>query len=209
MKTLFWGIAILLNAATLTAQHPLQKVLKTYFRSHPFDRTFSSFIISLQQDPLFTIDTYERRTDSGFFYLAGHYTSFNPFRYNAKEVKLIIAEGAFVHADSLHTLDTLIHIQLMGITDTGLVHQPKVIKEFNRFHSAFAAQFWKNSFQTIQPNGNQVAGISSYFIFPFSISPLTIAWGPLPETNQFTFTITIRCKVKQNVADLVLSPDGL
>src|SRR5262245_19861824 len=100
---------LILNACTTYYQdsdNPVYKVAKKYFRSHPFDMKFSSFILSLQKDPWFTTDQSFRRTDSGFFFLSGTYRNFNPFQFVPKEIKLRIAEQEIVHTDSLKTLDT-------------------------------------------------------------------------------------------------------
>jgi hypothetical protein len=209
MKRLFLLSLSFACISFIQAQNPLLHVLKSYFRSHPFDNRFSSFIISLQNDTWFTIEVYNRRTDTSFFYLTGTYKNFNPFRYETKEVRLIIAEEPFTHADSLKTLDTIINIQLMGITDTGIAKRQAVSKEFSRFHKNQSAGFWKNTYNSFQSKGEVTAELYNYFIYPFSISPVTIAWGEIPGTGQFIFTITIRCKVKQNIADLILLPGRL
>jgi len=192
----------------INAQSPLEPVLKSYFRTHPFDTRFSSFIISLQQDPWFTIKDYNRRTDSTFFFLSGTYKNFNPFHFQPKEVKLIVAEQEFVHSDSLQTLDTIINIQLLGIADTNILSQPLIAKEYSRFFRKYSPGFWKSTYEKGE-QGNKIASeVSNLFVFPFLISPITVAWGHMPVTKEYVFTITLRCKVKQNIADLILTPDG-
>ena len=182
----------------------LIKITKNYFRSHPLNQRFSSFIISLQKDPLFTIETYERRTDSSFFYFSGTYKNFNPFSYPAKEARLIIAEEQFTYGDSLKTTDTIINLQLMGITDTGEKNQEEVQKEFRRFHRNHNADFWNFTNNSSSKKGVITAEVHNYFIYLLSVSPVTVAWGFLPETGQYTFTITIRLKIKENEAGLVM-----
>lgn len=193
----------------IQAQSPLQKVLKSYFRTHPFDTYFSSFINSLQRDPWFAIEEYNRRTDTSFFYLTGTYKNFNPFRYQAKEVRLIIAESQFLHTDSLKTLDTIINIQLLGIAGPGLSDRAVVIKEFDRFQNKYAKDFSSYTYKKNESANVKTAELYNFYIFPYSISPITSAWGQLPDTDNYTFTITIRCKVKQNIADLIPPPVGL
>jgi hypothetical protein len=39
-----------------------------------------------------------------------------------------------------------------------------------------------------------------------SIAPVTVAWGLLPETNQCIFTITVRFKLKENLANYIAAP---
>jgi len=183
------------------SQGPLQSILKTYFRAHPFDIRFSSFVTSLQQDPWFTVETYDRRTDSTFFFLTGTYKNFNPFRYLPKEIKLVVAEEQIIYADSSKTHDTIINLQIMGLTDTGIVNRKAVEKEFKRFHYNQADRFSNSVHHTFEDIGE----IYYYFISPLSIPPVSIAWGRV-ETNQYTFTITIRFKIIENMANYIVAP---
>jgi hypothetical protein len=188
------------------AQNPMQAILKDYFRTNPFETRFSTYLTSLQKDPWLSIEEFSRRTDSSFFFLTGVYKNVNPFHYPIKEVRLIIAEGEFIHNDSLKTLDTIITIQLLGITDTASANKANVAKEFKRFNNKYSDAFWKNSYDKIErPNGVS-AEVYNYFIYPYAISPISCAWGHIPETGEYTFTITIRCKVKENIADVILTP---
>ena len=182
----------------------LTKITKKYFRSHPLNQRFSSFIISLQKDPLFTVETYERRTDSTFFYLSGIYKNFNPFSYPVKEARLIIAEGQFAYGDSLQRTDTIINLQLMGITDSGGKNQEEVQKEFRRFHRNHHTDFWNFTNNNFSKKGVTTAEVHNYFIYLLSVAPVTVAWGFLPETGQYTFTITLRLKIIENEAGLVI-----
>src|SRR4030095_14127691 len=95
MKKILFPFFILI-VSTSYSQHPLQSILKTYFRTHPFDMRFSNFIASLQQDPWFTIESYSRRTDTSFFFITGTYKNFNPFHYPPKELRLIFVEESIV-----------------------------------------------------------------------------------------------------------------
>jgi hypothetical protein len=189
------------------AQNPMQAILKDYFRTNPFETRFSTYLTSLQKDPWLSIEEFSRRTDSSFFYLTGTYKNYNPFHYPVKEVRLIVAEGQFIHTDSLKTLDTIITIQLLGITDTTSSNKANVTKEFKRFYNKYASAFWNYSYDKVEKANQLTAEVYNYFIYPYSISPISDAWGRIPGTNQFTFTITIRCKVKENIADVILSPN--
>jgi hypothetical protein len=206
MKKILLLIFILIGFAG-HSQNPLQSVLKTYFRTQPFDMKFSSFVTSLQKDPWFTLEEYSRRTDSNFFFLSGTYKNFNPFRFTPKELRLVVAEEEIIHRDSLHTRDTIINLQLMAITDTGLVNSKTVEKEFHRFNNNQAERFSSKTYDTYDEQGKMTAEIFNYFIFPFSIAPLTIAWGPFSESRNYTFTITIRFKLKENITNFILAPN--
>ena len=209
MKKFLFPLFILI-VSTGYSQYPAESLIKTYFRAHPFDMKFSSFIASLQQDPWFTIETYSRRTDTTFFYLTGTYKNFNPFRYPPQELRLVLAEEEIIHTDSLKTHDTIMNLQLLGIADSGVVNSKLVEKEFTRFHKNQAGRFSSNTSNSYkEKDGSLTVKIYNYFVFPFSIAPVTVAWGILPDTNQYAFTITIRFKVKENVATYIVSPEEL
>ena len=209
MKRILFPLFILIFG-TGYSQNPIQSTLKNYFRSHPFDIKFSSFITSLQQDPWFTIETYGRRTDTSFFFITGTYKNFNPFRFVPKELRLIVAEEEIVHTDSLKTLDTIMNLQLLAISDSGEVNSKIVEKEFKRFHNNQENRFsssTSNSYK--EKDGSLTTRSYNYFVSPFSIAPVTIAWGILPESKQNALIITIRFKVKENSAMYVVSPGEL
>ena len=206
MKTIFVPFLILISGFCYS-QNPLLSVLKTYFRSHPFDSKFSSFITSLQKDPWFTTEEYHRRTDSSFFFLSGAYKNFNPFRFSPREVRLVIAEEEIIHDDSLHTYDTIINLQLMGILDSALVNSKIVEKEFSRFNSNQGNRFSSKTYDHYELKGTIVRETYNYFVFPFLIAPVSIVWGRIPQSLNYTFTIIIRFKVKENKATYIVSPN--
>ena len=209
MKRILFPLFILIFG-TGYSQNPIQSTLKNYFRSHPFDIKFSSFITSLQQDPWFTIETYGRRTDTSFFFITGTYKNFNPFRFVPKELRLIVAEEEIVHTDSLKTLDTIMNLQLLAISDSGEINSKLVEKEFKRFHNNQADRFSSNTSNSYkEKDGSLTVKVYNYFVSPFSIAPVTIAWGILPESKQNALIITIRFKVKENSAIYIISPGEL
>ena len=188
------------------SQSPLQSLLKNYFRSHPFDMKFSSFILSLQNDPWFKIEEYKRRDDTAFFFLNGIYKNWSPFRFTPREIRLIIAEDEIIHQDSLQTHDTIINLQLMGILDSAAVNSKVVEKEFRRFNNTQDKNFYNSTYDKYERQGAIIAESYNYFVYPLSIAPVTIAWGRMPTTLDYTFTIIIRFKVKGNIADFIIAP---
>ena len=207
MKKIAAHIALVLCMVTASGQNPLEQVLKTYFRTHPFEMKFSSFITSLQKDPWFAMETFDRRTDSTFFFLSGAYKNYNPFHFTPKELRLIVAEEEIIHRDSLQTHDTIMNLQLMGITDSGFVNSKIVEKEFNRFNKNQSGRFSTKTYESYDDKGKMITEVYNYFMFPFSIAPVTIAWSLLPASNKYTFIITIRFKMRQNAADLIVAPN--
>lgn len=205
MKRMIFPLLLLITGISYS-QNPLQPMLKAYFRIHPFDMKFSTFILNLQKDPWFTIDEYSRRTDSTFFFLSGTYKNFNPFRYDPEQIKLMVVEQELIHTDSLHTHDTIVNIQLMAYTDTSSVNKNAAAKEFKHFHNTQTKNFYSTTYKNFDRNGATYMEMENYFVYPFSIPPVTVAWGPLIETHQNVFTITIRFKVNENLANYIAAP---
>jgi hypothetical protein len=199
----FLFIAIALNTQ---AQDQILSISKTYFRTHPFDSKFSTFILNLQRDPWFIIEEYNRRTDSAFFFLKGSYANFNPFRFKPTRLTLILAEEEIAYTDSLHTRDTIMNLQLIGMINSNMAINKSIEKEFKRFHQSYAGRFDDFTLRTLKSAEKVTGEIYNYFISPFSISPVTIAWGILPDLNQYSFTIIIRFKVAQNMAAYISHP---
>jgi len=188
------------------SQDAIQIISKNYFRAHPFNSKFSTFILNLQRDPWFSVKEFGRRTDSTFFYLAGEYKNFNPFRFTPTELKLIVAEEEITYSDSLQTHDTIMNLQLIGIIDTNTTSSKLVEREFKRFHQAQSKRFDDFIHKTLGRAQAITGEVNYYFISPFSISPVIVTWGLMPETKEYTFAIRVRFKVTQNQAVYITQP---
>ena len=208
MRKTFTFFFIVIAFSTYS-QDAVQAISKNYFRAHPFDSKFSTFILNLQRDPWFSMKEFNRRTDSTFFYLTGDYKNFNPFRCTPTELKLIVAEEELAYSDSLKTLDTIVNLQLIGIIDTNTASSKLVEKEFKRFHQSQSKRFDDFTHKTLGGPQTVNGEISDYFIYPLSIAPVTVAWGLMPETKQYSFAITVRFKVTQNQAVYITQPGEL
>ena len=205
MKKIFISLLIVISFRCY-CQDAIQAISKNYFRAHPFDSKFSTFILNLQRDPWLTINEFYRRTDSTFFYLSGTYKNFNPFRFTPTELKFIVAEEEIIYSDSLQTHDTIMNIQLIGVIDTLTANGKLVEKEFKRFHQSQAKRFDDFTHKTLGGANTVTGEINNYFISPFSISPVTIAWGFMPGTKQYSFAITVRFRVMENQANYITQP---
>jgi hypothetical protein len=205
MKKIIIPLLLLTSVLGYSQQSPLKHMLKTYFRVHPFDMKFTTFILNLQKDPWFTIQEFEKRTDTTFFYLSGTYKNFNPFHY-AAEVKLVVAEQQLIHTDTLHTVDTIIVLQLIASSDTSTESRNAAAKEFKRFQNNQAESFFSSNYNNFTKGNTFVGEVENYFVYPLSIAPVTIAWGLSQELNQCAFAITVRFKLKENIANYIAAP---
>ena len=150
----------------------------------------------------------EKRTDSSFFFLSGYYKRFNPFDFKTSRTEFRVAETEIAYDDTSHTIDTMIIYQVLGIAANGDEGKVIVQKEFTRFHRRFSRDFGKIDYKEMtSSNGEITAGIYNYFFFGFQVAPLSVAWGKMPGENSYTFTISLRIKVKENFAGLPKSPD--
>jgi hypothetical protein len=206
MKKIITLLLLLFSTLVYSQQTPLKHMLKTYFRIHPFDMKFTTFILNLQKDPWFSIQEFDKRTDTTFFYLGGSYKNFNPFRFIPSQIKLVVSEQQVIHVDSLHTIDTIVALQILALSDTTAEGKNNVIKEFKRFHNNEGEFFYNSSHENLTKGQTIVGEVENYFVFPLSIAPVTVAWGSEPETNQFVFVITVRFKLKENLANYIAAP---
>ena len=188
------------------AQKNFADVIEEYYKVNPYAHEFSSFLKEIFSDTSLIRDEMYKRTDSTFFYLHAHYKEFNPFHFTAVRTELILAETEIAYNDSLHTLDTLIIYQIIGCTDTSEKQKTLVKKEFLRFGKKYEHIFRSSTFQEYKKHSSD-GQIRNYFVNFSSISPLSIAWARLPEEYKCVFTITLRIKVRENVAGLPISPD--
>jgi hypothetical protein len=202
LRLLLLYVLLVQMNATSVAQEGLLDAVKSYYKQNPFQTRFSTFLSNILNDTSLVRDEFYKRTDSGFFYLRGHYKYFNPFHYKAAHVEIVVAESEFIHNDSLQTLDTLIVCQITGVTDSIGKHQLLVKKEFDRFHRKYNHSFWTNQYNLIKKNGAVDGEIYNYFVMLRDISPISIGWERISNLSRSVFSITLRMKVIENLADL-------
>jgi hypothetical protein len=209
MKKLVALIIIASLSVTAKAQLSFMDMINHYFKANPFEQPFGSFLSSLLTDHHFIKDELNKRTDSNFFFLRGHYTDFSPVAFTLKKTEIRVAEVEFNHADSLHTLDTMIVYQLLCITDSTDKGKDQVKKEFIRFQRRFGNDFTSNEYKyTNGADGQPGMELYNYYFSIYSISPITVAWGKMIDGKDYVFTLTLRMKQVENQAALIQSPDG-
>ena len=188
-----------------TADNPLFRIAKAYFRSNPYNIHFSAFLNHLINDPTLSNKTISKRTDTSLFFFKGDYGSHNPFGFQPSKVEIRLAERKVSLEDSLNTTDTILFYQLIGYA-YGLQGEEAIKKEFSRFDRKYGKNFYGEDSELEQ--GDKVIGlIKNYFSIAVTfLSPLSISWAKLDD-NQSLFAITFRIKVMQNEAALPVSPD--
>ena len=172
----------------------LQKIVKTYFRSDPYQNEFGSFVKHLINDPILSSKTTHLKTDTSLFYFQGVYKNYSPFGFLADRTEIRLTETGFVIDDSTSLKDTLMVYQLLGFSNSGKAGMQSVKDEFLRFNRHYSKHFITQS-SDIDNDGETVGGTKSYFLYGYSSSPLTVSWAKLDEV-QNVFIITLRIKIK-------------
>lgn len=209
MKKLVVIISIAFLSVSARAQLSFMDMINHYFKANPFEQPFGSFLSSILTDHHFIKDELNKRTDSNFFFLRGHYTDFTPVEINPVQTEIRVAEVEFNHTDSLHTLDTMIVYQLLCITDSTDKGKDQVKKELNRFQRRFGNDFTSNEYKySTGADGQPGMELYNYYYSIYSISPITVAWGKMINGKDYVFTLTLRMKQVENQASLIQSPDG-
>ena len=184
------------------SQQTIIDVTKAYYRSTPFDKEFSKFLSHLLNDPTLSNKTLQKRTDTSLFYFKGEYAQHNPFSFKAIRTEVILAETELQLADSIFQIDTILLYQLLGYTKGGKDGIDEVKKEYNKFNRKFGHIFSGVESKDLNKNNKLSGTISNYFVFNKLLSPLTIAWAELSESDENVFAITIRIKVRENISML-------
>lgn len=189
----------------IVAKETIQKIGKDYFRSDPFDRTFSEFITHLINDPTISNTEIHKRTDTSLFYFSGNYKDYNPFFFIPKKTQVVIAESEEKLIDSSPKIDTIITYQLAGYTTGDRSGEDDVTKEFEKFDRKYGKKFIDHTYRELK-RGNTIYGaIINYFVVNAGIAPLTVAWQKIGSLNEHVFVITFRFKVRDNIASLPIS----
>ena len=208
MKKIIFLLLIALPNQFTFCQSSFDKVVKSYYRVNPYDRKFSAALSNILSDTGFVKMDLLKRTDSTFFFLSGYYKRFNPFDFKPTRTELRLAETEIVYNDSLHTIDTIVIYQVLGIAENGEEGKTIVQKEFARFHRRLVRDFWRHEYKEGKSTSQEItAGIYNYFFYGYQVPPLSIAWGKMPGENRYTFTISLRIKVKENFASQPKSPE--
>jgi hypothetical protein len=172
----------------------LQKIVKNYFRSDPYQVEFGSFLKHLMNDPILTNKTTHLKTDTSLFYFQGVYKDYSPFGFLADRTEIRLTEKEFVIDDSTSLKDTLIVYQLLGFSYNGKAGGESVKNEFLKFNRRYSKHFMTQS-SDIKNGEEIVGGAKDYFAYGVAISPLTVSWAKLDEL-QNVFIITLRLKIK-------------
>lgn len=209
MKKLIAIIIISIFTVSAKAQPSLMDMINHYFKANPFEQSFSSFLTSILTDHHFIREELNKRTDSNLFFLKGHYTDFMPVEMSPVQTEIRVAEVEFNHTDSLQTPDTMIVYQLLCIADSTEKAKDQVKKEFKKFNRRYKDTFINNEYKyTTGTDGLPGMELYNYFIPFLLVSPVTAAWGKMPDNKSYVFTLTIRMKQSQNQAALIHPPDG-
>lgn len=185
----------------------LLRMVKSYFRSNPYTTQFSRFVSHLLNDPAIANKKMNKKTDSSFFSFWGEYKNYSLFGFKPDRTEIKLVEMELPSNDSLSIKDTMFVYQLLGYSYGGKTGLETVEKEFSKFNRHYSKSFF-TQFSNVEKNHEIIGGINDYFVpgLPGS-SPLTAAWGKLDEF-QNVFIVTLRLKVKENVAILPMPFDS-
>lgn len=188
-----------LQWASANAQHPVQRVAKSYFRSDPFATEFGTFVNHLLNDPKVTEKEITRRTDSGFFYFQGKVNGFNPFFSKPDKIEVVLSEFVATLIDSLPQ-DTIFSYQLVAYYSDKNTTQKEIKKEFERIHKHSKAGFTESKFID-NPDGDG-GELYNYFVPYHLLAPFSLSWHHHKESGQYYIAITLRLKPVANVSRL-------
>ena len=172
----------------------LLKIVKSYFRSDPYQHDLGFFLKQLMNDPMLVTKSTKLKTDTSFFYFQGAYKNYSPYGFLADHTEIRLAEMEFIIDDSLSLKDTLMVYQLLGFSFNGKAGLESVKNEFSKFNRHYSKHFVTQSSEI--KKGPEIVGVTeNYFMYGIAVSPLSVTWAKLDEF-QNVFIITLRVKMK-------------
>jgi hypothetical protein len=199
---------IIFNYHPIVAQETIFNIAKTYYRSDPFEKEFSSFLNHLMNDPTLINKTINKKTDSTLFFLEGIYTSHSPFFFKADHTKIILAEKEEVENDSLQYVNTTFYYQLIAYASPGEEGVRDVRETFEKFCRHYKKKFDGDNYKELKAEEKQVGEIRDYSLKYPGFYPLTVAWATANGQNDNIFALTIRFRVFENQAYLPIATNG-
>ena len=205
-KTLLMAQTAVLEVSNNQSIATLQTVAAPYFKTVPFNKSFSQFLQELINDPDLQQKEVSRRTDSTFFFAGGTYKRFNPFLYRPTTVKITVAEAEFSESDSSSYRDTVVYYQLIVTADSTSQGEQFVKKEYQRLLRKHDKKFTYSAYPLYKDKPAGKGDVAICFMDLFAVSPLTVAWGREEGSRNFAFSISFRMKVQENRATMVTLP---
>ena len=210
IKKLLFTSFILLTCLIAIAQETheelqwknLNKLVKNYFRSSPFEGEFSGFLKHLINDPTIGGKTSRMKTDTSFYMFRGMYSTHNPFFFKAKRVEVRLQETPVQYESADRPLDTLFVYNLLAYVDNNEKGESDILKEFEKIHRQNHRKFFANDNDEIKEGEEVKVRIRNYFVPLHILSPFSVAWGKLTEQQEMVLTITVRFKISNNKAIL-------
>jgi hypothetical protein len=180
----------------------LNKLVKSYFRSSPFEGEFSGFLKHLINDPTLQGKNTRMKTDTSFYMFRGMYTTHNPFSFKPKRVEVWLQETPVQYESADRTIDTIFFYHLLAYTDNNKKGEADILKEFEKIHRQNHRKFFGNDNDEIKEGGEVKVRMRNYFVPLHILSPFSVAWGKLNEQQEMVLTITVRFKISNNKAIL-------
>lgn len=147
----------------VAANDYLLKIVKSYFRSDPYQNEFGVFLKHLINDPILINTTMKKKTDSSFFFFQGEYKNYSPFNFLADRTEIRLAEKEFSIDDSVSLRDTLFVYQLLGYSN-GKTGSDDVKNEFSKFSRHYSKHFVVQSADI--KNGTEIVGAKEDYFVP-------------------------------------------
>ncbi|MEI9809641.1 MAG: hypothetical protein WDO16_18250 [Bacteroidota bacterium] len=199
-KLYFFLPAVLFVCLSSNSQSPVYKITHSYFRSDPFETTFSAFVSHLLNDPALTDKVLEKKTDTSLFLFRAYYKNYNPFFFKPKKVEVVLTETP-VSLDSLNA-DTIYTYQLRAFTNDTKEGAAELKKEFEKIYRRHKGSFNKTSYTESQPGSRLPSATYNFFDPLHGVAPFAVTWAGPNADKEMCLIITIRLSTHGNKAIL-------
>ena len=173
---------MLLNGNPLLSQTEQQKIklraiTEQYFKTNTEEKYISQIIENLKNNIGFVSDTLISKTDTSLFYIRGYSTSFNPFSISVNKIEIQFRENKVQIKGEEKPKDTVLILQIIGITDSTDENKSRVSEELKRISKEFISVFPYFYHEKSTKKAKVPYEFFSFKIFSTPYPSMTIGYG--------------------------------
>lgn len=195
---IFYSNSFTVHSQTGKQKIRLQEITEQYFSTNAADQYISQTIENFKKAG-FTHDTLISKTDSSLFYYRGYSTSFNPFQIPVRKVEIQFRENKILVRGEKIARDTILILQILGITDSSAENKNKLIEEVQRISKEFIEVFPLFNHGKSAKKAKRPYEFFTFNIFPAPYPTLILGFGAYyqnPKINCIDLELYYKLKIE-------------
>lgn len=175
----------------------LRKIVEQYFQTNAEDQNISKTIEDFENAG-FISDTLILKTDSSLFYYRAFSKTFNPFQIPVSKVEIQFRENKIQAKGEKNARDTILVLQILGITDSSLENKNAIINEVKRISNEFIPVFPSNRHEKSNKKAKKAYEYYAFYNFPGPFPYILVSFGSYYQ-NPKIFCINLQLNYRLKV----------